>query len=276
MQLFTSIITQYQPAAFEDGFMAGFKGEATIVLSLYASRLEENSGKLPNMFFYPAGFSQAFFPISRWMIEIDTQHLKPFYESLERASLDAFRHRYWFLVHASDVSAMMLLWTKTVSTIPHTDDVRESVIDTVLRMMSWDDLLPHIPTSAWEWLKKRPYLPPDSPVLQRGISPGAFERIQQLGDVELTASYLFIIWAGESCLHPKACTVMVDFIRTRLCGVPGARHRVVLIQRLDDVLSRLEPTTPESVRKVAQYEEFREALDHCPAARIQLPRNSRV
>ena len=127
-------------------------------------------------------------------------------------------------------------------------------------MASWDDLLPHIPEIAWGWLKKGSVLHPDSPIFKCEVSPDAFEQVQRLGDVELTASYLFIVWSENSWLHPEACAAMLGFIRRELRGVQGAQSRAVLIQRLNDVLSRLVATSREGARKRAQYQGFGEVL----------------
>ena len=175
--------------------MAGFKGEATIVLLSYAARWAENSGKPPHTSLYTARFAPTLFLIHRWVLKLDTQQWSPFYETLKRASLDAFRHRHWFLGHASDVGAMMQLWTETASSLQPTDDVSGGAL---LRMASWDDLLPHIPAPAWEWLKKRPFFRPDCQALKCEVNPNAFDRVQLLGDIEITTSYLFIFWSEWS------------------------------------------------------------------------------
>ena len=115
--------------ALENGHMDGFKGEATIAFLSYALRLEDNAGKLPSTFFSTVRSSPALVSILYRVFKPGTQRLKSFYEPLKRAGLDAFRHRYWFLVYASDIDAMMRLWIGTVSALPHTNDITESVID---------------------------------------------------------------------------------------------------------------------------------------------------
>jgi hypothetical protein len=74
--------------------------------------------------------------------------------------LDAFRDRHWFLKHASDIGAMMRLWITAASALPYTDEVGERVVDALLGMATRDNLRPHIPVVAWDWLNKRPDLSP--------------------------------------------------------------------------------------------------------------------
>jgi len=176
--------------------------------------------------------------------------------SLKYAALDAFRYRHQFLFHASDIGATVRLWIAAATALPYTNDVGQRVVDTVLRMADHGWLQPHIPVSAWDWLKKRPALGAGC----RGFNQGTYDTIVQmareLGDIGLITSYLFLVWSEWSWIFDSGFQAMLRSVREELSGIGAAGYRADLIQRLDDVLPRLEPG---STRK-QQYEEFRMAL----------------
>jgi hypothetical protein len=76
---------------------------------------------------------------------------------------------------------MMQIWTKSISALPYTDEVCESVVDALLQMASWDDIRPHIPLVIWNWLNKRPVLHPERRGLHLGTTNGAVQTVQALG-----------------------------------------------------------------------------------------------
>jgi len=159
--------------------------------------------------------------------------------------------------HANDIGAMMGLWITTAAALPYTDDVCRTVVDTLLQMAGFDVLLLHIPTVAWDWLKKRPLLRPGCWGLVAGTRKDVVLKVLRFGDVELITSYLFVVWSEWSHLHrwSGGCPGMFRMIR-ELNGVGVAGHRADLIRRLEYVLSQLDPTSSEK----QNYEEFRKAL----------------
>lgn len=184
--------------------------------------------------------------------------------SLKRAVVDAFQHSHSLLSHASDTSAMMQHWIAAASTLPYTNDIGESVVDTLLRITFRDDLRPHIPAVAWEWLKKRPVLGPDCQGLKVGASLEVFQSVREFGDLELITSYFFIVWSEWSRCYPSGCTAMLEFIRTELRGVEGVGYHADLIQRLNDALSQTDsnsPASPEAAKNISCHTEFRKALE---------------
>lgn len=157
----------------------------------------------------------------------------------------------------------MQCWIAAASTLPYTDDVGESVVDTLLQMAFQDGLRSHIPVEAWSWLKKRPVLRPDCQGLKFGASLEVFEAVREVGDLELITSYLFVVWSKWSHSHPKGFTAALEFIRSGLRGIEGAGYHADLIQRLDDVLSQINsdsPPPPQAADSVSWYTEFRKAL----------------
>ena len=46
-------------------------------------------------------------------------------------------------------------WAATTLAVPHTEDVAQSVVDTLLQIARRDELVWYIPTDLWSWLTKR-------------------------------------------------------------------------------------------------------------------------
>ena len=190
--------------------------------------------------------------------------------SFKYAILDAFRHNYWLLGYGNNINVVMQLWIETASALPYTDGVGESVVNALLRMASSAKLRSHIPAAAWEWLNKRPVLHPSVVMSGSGVSLDVFEQVQELGDVELTTSYLFIVWPEWCWVNLEIRLAMFNFIRTELCGVERVGHCTDLIQRLDDILSRLEPASQESVQnRIQEFKGFRRALIEVKGATVK-------
>jgi len=176
--------------------------------------------------------------------------------SLKYATLDAFRHRHQFLLQASDIGAMMQLWMAAASVLPYTNDVGQSVVDALLQMAVDSDLRPYVPVLAWDWLKKRPVFNSRCSGLVWGTSVGVVQMVRKLGDIELTTSYLCIVWSEWSDMTHWKFHVMLRLIKEELSGIGAAGYRSDLIQRLDDVLPQLNPGS----NRKHEYEEFRTVL----------------
>lgn len=195
--------------------------------------------------------------------------------SLKYAVLDAFRYQHWFLCHASNIGAMMQLWITAASVLPDTDDVAQSMVDTLLRMAHDDELRPHIPLFAWYWLNKRPTLGPGCWRLVLGTSSSVVLTVCDLGDIGLITSYLFVVRSEWSGSRGSARGLMLDLIRQGLGGIGAVGCRADLMQRLDYVLSQLASRHEDvevweqqcegfrgtlEIWDKRQYEEFRETL----------------
>jgi len=154
----------------------------------------------------------------------------------------------------------MQFWMKAASTLPYTDDVGGSVVVGLLNMASSDQLLPHIPMDAWEWLNKRPVLPPECVALLPWATESAVQKIRQLGSIKLVVSYLHIIWSEECRLWDYGVSVMGRVIREELSGIGAAGHRKDLIQRLDCVLLQFDQGRGEGPWVKKEYEELRRGL----------------
>lgn len=189
-------------------------------------------------------------------------------------ALDAFRYQWKYLRHASDASPTMQLWIKAASALPHADDVCRSVVGTLLEIAP-SELSQHIPMVAWDWLNKRPVLPPESVELLPRAVESTVRRIQQLGDVKLIVSYLHIVWSEWRPLEPDDrrsralqrpqirhkyhdMSVMRRLIREELGGIGAAGHRTDLVWRLDYVLLQLDLGYGSTTKQ--KYEELRSEL----------------
>jgi len=151
----------------------------------------------------------------------------------------------------------MQLWMEAASAVPYTDDVCGSVVVGLLNMASSDELLSHIPLVAWNWLNKRPVLPPECVAPLPRATESVVQTIHQLGGVELIASYLHTIWSEKRI--PWDEDVMGRLIREELRGIEAVGYRTDLIRRLDYVLLQLGQGQGELLAK-GEYEELRREL----------------
>jgi len=156
---------------------------------------------------------------------------------------------------------LVQLWAAAASAVPYTDEICWSVVDTLLHIASNSDLQPHIPIGMWQWLNKRPSLPPICAGRVRGSMQHVIQTIQGLRDVETLKSYLLLVWSEWDCLYsrfiepipgygykiseedhclkqdpPEMCTS----IRGAFSGVEMGHHRKDLLQRLDHILGELD------------------------------------
>ncbi|KAF9783430.1 hypothetical protein BJ322DRAFT_1070796 [Thelephora terrestris] len=175
--------------------------------------------------------------------------------SMKYVTLRLFQDHHRFLKGSSDVGVSMRLWIAAASGLPDTPAVRESMVNALLRIAYDDELRPHIPPAAWEWLKKRPVLPAGSPALQTIPPEGFFRTIRTLQDIELITSFLFVFWSEwDTREHYRVRGKVRLLIRKELKGTRAARYRTDLIQRLDYVISKLDR------QQGSQYTEYKTDL----------------
>ena len=148
---------------------------------------------------------------------------------------------------------MMQSWIKAASSLPYTDDVCGSVVTALLGIASIRELSLHIPMAAWDWLNKRPVLPPECVALLPSTARAVVEEIQRLRDVKLIVSCLHILWSEwrrfgfgpESFRDPNSpwcddTIFMRQLIWKELGGIGAAGYRTDLIRRLGHVLLQLD------------------------------------
>jgi hypothetical protein len=131
--------------------------------------------------------------------------------------------------------------TSTISAIPYTEEVDQSVVDTLLHIAAIDSLRPHIPVGIWAWLEKRPFLPPECIGRRRGITRDLVHYIRALGNIEILKSYFLLVWSEwDNIRNGDGLAEMQVSIRQDFSGHGMERHRKDLIQRLDHVLWGLD------------------------------------
>ena len=148
---------------------------------------------------------------------------------------------------------------KVASAVPYTDDIGGSVVAGLVNMASIDQLLPHIPLVARDWLKQLPVLPPEYAKLLPSPTESAVRGIHQFGGAKLIALYLHTIWSEERKFWYDDIQVMRRLTREELGGIGAAGYRTDLILRLDHVLLRLDQGHGVRWMK-AWYEELRREL----------------
>ena len=155
-------------------------------------------------------------------------------------------------------------WAAAALAVPYTEEVGESVVDTLLQIASEDLLRPYIPTDIWAWLKKRPSLPPICNGRSMGTQGSVVSRVRELGDVEILESYLLIVWSEWDYVYEDGLVEMRSSIREEFGGIGMGRHREVLVKRLDRVLGQLD-------RGLGYLKQQNPLLDedHIPTAREQ-------
>ncbi|KAF9644088.1 hypothetical protein BDM02DRAFT_1229846 [Thelephora ganbajun] len=222
--LFALIVREYETIDPGDLYRDRSKDGVAIAFLTYAARREEDGAVLP----------------------ISLKYVTP----------DLVRYESWHLWHANNINAMMRLWMAAASAVPYTDDIGRSVVDALLVMAYDDKLSPHIPVAAWDWLKKRPILPAGCGGLEWGAHSDVVQIVRELWDVELIASYLFVVWSEWTNLWKNGCPLMMALIKEELCGIEAVGYQEDLIQRLRYALLRLDPGS----FKERYYVEFRRAL----------------
>jgi len=131
-------------------------------------------------------------------------------------------------------------WTAAVQKVPYTEEVGQSVVDTLLQIASEDELLPQIDADIWSWLNKKPSLPPACLGRVFGSYSHVVKAVRGLKDAEILRSYLLLVWSEWDSLWPHGFDEMCVSIREDFGRIRMGHHRTELLQRLDQVLERLD------------------------------------
>jgi len=158
---------------------------------------------------------------------------------------------------------LVQLWAVAASEVPYTDEIGQSVVNTLLHIASNDNLQPHIPISMWLWLNKQPTFPPVCAGRAMWSTPDVVEAVHDLGDAEILKSYLLLVWSEWDCLysrwtespgyysddylflkknlpHKRDTLEMHASIRMTFGRVGMSHHRKDLLQQLDRILGQLD------------------------------------
>ena len=101
----------------------------------------------------------------------------------------------WYLVQQ---------WVAATSTVPYTEEVAQSVVDTLLQLTSKEGLLIRIPSHVWLWLTKCPPLPPICLGRNAGTCAHAVKVVQALRNIEVLKSYFLLVWSEWNHFLPNS------------------------------------------------------------------------
>ena len=131
-------------------------------------------------------------------------------------------------------------WVAAASAAQHTEEVAQCVVDTLLRIASEEELLPHITADVWSWLTKWPSLPPVCLGRFYGSYLHVVKAVRELGDIEVLKSYLLLVWSEWNALWDEGFDEICASLHEDFGGVGMDHHRVDFIQRLDYILGQLD------------------------------------
>ena len=131
---------------------------------------------------------------------------------------------------------LIQLLAVAASAVPYTNDIGQSVVDTLSRIANDTTLQPHIPVGMWSWLNRRPSLPPVCWGRLYGSTRHVARAVRALRDIEILNSYLFLIrseWDGPRSLRLGEVYASLS---EGFSGIRIEHHRQDLLRRLDYVL----------------------------------------
>jgi len=149
----------------------------------------------------------------------------------------ASHHIHWdFFMDRGD---LVQQWAVATSAVPYSEEVAQSVVNTLLQIASQEVLLPHIPTDIWLWLTKQPSLPP----IRWGCDIGAYlhvvKAVRSLGNIEITKCYFLLIWSEWDPLMTTVFDEVCTLVNEDFGRVGNGSHQAELIQHLDHILAQL-------------------------------------
>jgi hypothetical protein len=189
-----------------------------------------------------------------------------FHEASPRTLVLVLPHLHWDWL--TDGEDLIWRWAVAVHAIPYTEEVAQSVVDTLLQIASKEELLPCIPIGVWSWLTKCPSLPPICLGRYVGTCVHVVKAVQALEDIEILKSYFLLVWSEwnlPSCPLPDdtinrprriyrlarrrpphiryafdGFSDMQISIREDFGGIGMGHHRADLLRHLDHVLGQLD------------------------------------
>ena len=172
-------------------------------------------------------------------------------------------------------------WATAATATPYTEEVGQSVVDTLFQIASIDFLRPHIPVNVWALLQRRPSLPRMCHGVIKGGAANVVVHIRRLGDIDILKSYFLLLWVDTYAPTSGQARTMERSIREDFGGIEMKHHRKDLIKRLDQVLGELDqrlkrsddPPLKRSKRHYAKLKDVLLELDsdeHLPCASPKL------
>jgi len=139
-----------------------------------------------------------------------------------------------------DDRGLVKQWVAAASAVPYTEEFSQSVVDTLLQIAHYSQLLPHIPANIWLWLTKQPSLPPTCSGRYYGTNLFVTKAIRELKDMEIIKSYFLLVWSEWDYLKygvfDESCASICEDFSEAWCGW----HWAELIQHLDHILTQLD------------------------------------
>ena len=223
-------------AEAEDQHLLWLKHMAITTLLPHAVR-EERDGQ-PEMFNTILHVARAFREPEFMWDEIIEFVSTLFSEASPRAAILASPHLPWRRL--KDRQDLVQQWIEMVSVTPHTEELAQGAVDTLLQVASRPDLLQNITPEAWSWLTLRPSLPPVCIGQALGTNHRVVEAVRALKDLEVLKSYFLLVWSEWGWIKDGGLNEMCISILEDFGGIGMGRHRADLIQRLDHVLGQLD------------------------------------
>ena len=223
-------------AEAEDPTKLRTKGKAVITLLPYAiSRERDGEPEMLDAFLYAARALGVMRLMERYANALIRTTL---HEATPRAIVLVSPLFPWNWLAAGGGSIQ--LWVAAASAVQHTEEVAQCVVDTLMQIASVKEVSRHITIDVWSWLTKRPTFPPNWSGHFYGSRPHILKAVRELRDIEILTSYFVLVWSEwqplQNDVFDEMCTsLQEDF------GTVGMDHcRFDLVQRLDQVLGRLD------------------------------------
>ena len=142
--------------------------------------------------------------------------------------------------YLTDRGDLVQQWAAAASAVPYTEEIAQSVVDTLLQIALYTHLSPYIPTNTWLWLTKQPSLPPICRGWHYGTCLPVAKAVRKLKDIEITKSYFLLVWSEwgyltDDAFNESCASIYEDFSETW-----GGWHQAKLIQHLDHILTQLD------------------------------------
>jgi len=149
-----------------------------------------------------------------------------------RAAVLSGRYLCWRQEQSADAQNLISKWLAGISVVPHTEELAESVVDTLLQIAANPHLRPSIPADIWSWLNERPSLSFTCRGRSSAGDSDIVRTVRGLNNVGVLTSYLILVWSGSGSLNSNNFAEIRASFREDFNGVGMGDHRVELIQQL--------------------------------------------
>ena len=216
------------------------ESEAICALLPYAIFLEQSGQRgMVNTIVRAARASQTHFfmdPINPCIATLFEKRSSP---SLNRVIALVSPHLRW--ENNGRGKKMVVRWAAAASAVLDTEEIGQSVVDTLLQIAFVDSLRQRVPIEAWAWMNKRPSLPPVCRGRCLGTTPSVVRYVRGLGNFEILKSYLLLVWSEWDCVYLDGLEEMMILTEEEFGGIGRMwGHREDLIKRLDHILGQLD------------------------------------